>query len=121
MREVKYCFLLAGTAMLVACATPPPAPSTAAAAGVTASASKPTDKFTVPIGYEKSMVNGQERYCRSDVETGSHISRSRVCYTMAQLQAQEADTQANIQRQIDASNSLGTAVGAGGPSAGPGR
>ncbi len=127
MREVKHCFILAGTALLVACATPPapstpdPAPSTIAAVTLGAPVPKPTDKFKVPIGYEKAMVNGQERYCRNDVETGSHISRTRVCYTMAQLQSLDADNQANIQRSIDSSNALGTAVGAGAPSAGPGR
>jgi hypothetical protein len=115
MRRVKHCFILAGTALLVACATPAPAPPTTPAAAVTAAVPTPTDKFTVPIGYWKSMVKGQERYCRTDAETGSRISHSTVCYSQAQLEAEAADNQNNISSQIQNANSLGTAVGAGGP------
>ena len=112
MRNIKHCFIFAGAALLVACATPEPASTSTQTLG---------GKFEVPIGYQKTMVNGQERYCRNDMDTGSHISRTTVCYTMAQLQSLDADNQDNIQRSIDSSNALGTAVGAGAPSAGPGR
>lgn len=112
MGKVKYCFSFAGAALLVACATQAPTPTQAQTS---------TGKFQVPIGYQKTMVNGQERYCRTDVDTGSHISRTTTCYTMAQLQAQSADLQNNISTQIQNSNQFGTAMGAGGPTGGGGR
>jgi hypothetical protein len=119
MRKITHCFNFAGAALLVACATPAPAPApaetqTAAAAQTQAS----SDKYQVPIGYQKIMVNGEAHYCRNDVDTGSHISRSRVCYTLAQLKAQDAENQSSIQSSTQNSNALGSAVGAGGPTNG---
>ncbi len=73
MRNIKHCFIFAGAALLVACATPEPAST---------STQTSSGKFEVPIGYQKTMVNGQERYCRNDMDTGSHISRTMTCYTM---------------------------------------
>ena len=64
------------------------------------------------------MLNGEERYCRNDVDSGSHISRTRVSYTMAQLQSQGADNRNNISSQIQNATILGTAVGAGAPTGG---
>jgi hypothetical protein len=117
MRKITHCFNFAAAALLVACATPAPAPAPAATqtASVTPSSS---DNFQVPIGYQKIMVNGQANYCRNDVDTGSHISRSRVCYTLAQLKAQDAENQNSISNQLQNANTLGTAVGAGAPSNG---
>ena len=106
MRTINLCLAFAGAALLVACATQGPTPT---------QAQTPGEKFSVPIGYQKTMVNGEAQYCRNDLETGSHVSRSRVCYTMAQLQAEAADTQTNLQNQIQNNNSLGTATGSGGP------
>jgi|SRR5665213_2230133 len=109
MRKIIHCFSFAGAALLVACATPAPAPTQSQTS---------SDKFEVPIGYQKVMMNGEAHYCRDDVDTGSHISHSRVCYTVAQLKAQDAENQNNISSQIQNANALGTAVGAGGPTNG---
>lgn len=111
MRTFNFCLGFAGAALLVACATPAPAPTPAQAQTQTQTG----EKFSVPVGYQKVMMNGQERYCRNDLDTGSHISRSKVCYTMAQLQAEAADTQNSIQNQLQNNNGLGSAVGSGGP------
>jgi hypothetical protein len=93
MREVKYCFILAGTAMLVACATQAPAPTTTAAVPVTASLPAPTEKITVPSGYEKVMVNGEERYCHTDLDTGSRVAHTTICLTAAQVKAVQDNSQ----------------------------
>ena len=111
MRTIKHCISFAGVALLVACATQAPAPTQS-------TTETSSEKFTVPIGYQKAIVNGQEEYCHREVDTGSRISSARVCYTAAQLQAQAADTQNNIATQIQNSNTLGTAVGAGAPTNG---
>jgi hypothetical protein len=121
MRQIKHCFNFAGAALLVACATPTPTPAPGQTLTQTSAAvAEPTsnDKFQVPIGYQKIMVNGEAHYCRNDVDTGSHISRSRVCYTLAQLKLQDEENQRSISSSIQNSNALGTAVGAGAPSNG---
>jgi hypothetical protein len=119
MRKITHCLNFAGAALLVACATPTPAPVPASGSAETqAAAQTSADKFQVPIGYQKIMVNGEAHYCRSDVDTGSHISRSRVCFTLAQLKAQDEENQRAISSSIQSSNTLGTAVGAGAPSNG---
>jgi hypothetical protein len=104
MRKIGCCFSLAGAALLVSCATPAPAPTQAS-----------TEKFQIPIGYQKTKMNGEDRYCRTDMDTGSHISRTTTCYTLAQLQSQATDVQNSISSQIQNSNQFGTAMGAGGP------
>lgn len=88
MKALNNCFIPAATALLVACATQAPAPDTLPARPVAASVPAPTEKLTVPSGYEKVMFkDGEERYCRNDVDTGSRVARSRVCLTAAQLKA----------------------------------
>jgi hypothetical protein len=93
MRKVKYGFILAGTAMLVACATQAPAPTTIPAVPVTASLPTPTERITVPSGYEKVMVNGEERYCHTDLDTGSRVARTTICLTAAQVKAVQDNSQ----------------------------
>jgi hypothetical protein len=41
-------------------------------------------------GYVHVVRNGQERYCRNDVATGSRTERHTICLTPAQLAAQQA-------------------------------
>jgi hypothetical protein len=118
MRKIKHCFSFAGAALLVACATQAPVPTptpTQPQPQTQTQARTSSAKFQVPIGYQKAMVKGQEVYCRTDVDTGSRISRTTTCYTMAQLQSQSADIQNSISNQISNSNQFGTAMGAGGP------
>jgi hypothetical protein len=111
MREIKHCFILAGTAMLVACATQAPAPAINAAAPATASVPASTDKFAAPYGYTKVTMNGEERYCRTDVDSGSHLARVRVCYTAAQLKAVQDQDQADLTNQIQKGNGPGASTG----------
>jgi hypothetical protein len=40
--------------------------------------------------------DGQRLYCRSDYETGSHIQRDMTCYTAAQLDRMQAQTQRDL-------------------------
>lgn len=111
MSMLKLGLSFAGAALLVACATHPSGPTQAQTQGQTG------EKFEVPIGYQKVVMNGQDRYCRTDLDTGSHITHSRVCYTMAQLQAEQADTQTGFQNMIQNSQAVGNAAGPGGPTA----
>jgi len=115
MKNISFCWSVAVAVLLAGCATQAPAPSATPAQAHTAS-----DKFEVPIGYQKVMVNGEAHYCRSDVDTGSRITRTRVCYTMAQLEAEQAETQRNLSNQIQNANGYGTAIGAGLPTNSPG-
>lgn len=48
-------------------------------------------------GYQRVVSNGQERYCRNDVATGSHTERKAVCLTEAQVRLQELKTQQFMQ------------------------
>jgi hypothetical protein len=94
MRWVRNCFILAGTALLVACATEPPAPKTLPALPVTASVPTPTEKLQVPAGYQKiTFSDGEDRYCRNDADTGSRVTHSRVCLTAAQLKAVQENSE----------------------------
>lgn len=96
MRQVIRFVMLAGAAMLVGCATeaPAPAPATIPAHPVTASATAPTQKIKIPEGYNKVTVNGEDRYCRDEVDTGSRLARTKVCLTAEQLQATQDSSQA---------------------------
>ena len=41
-------------------------------------------------GYKRIVIDGQERYCRNDLATGSHTERKAVCLTEAQWRVQQA-------------------------------
>jgi hypothetical protein len=113
MREFKYCFILAGTATLVACATPAPEPATIPALPPTASAATPTEKLKIPEGYEREVVNGDVRYCRDDVDTGSRLAHTKVCLTAAQLKANQEGSQ-EMMNQMQNRNGIGATM-TGGP------
>jgi hypothetical protein len=55
--------------------------------------------------------DGQQLYCRSDFETGSHIQRDMTCYTADQLDRLQAQTQ----RDWDQITLRNSAAGAGKP------
>jgi hypothetical protein len=133
MRQIAgFLTAIAGAVALVACATPASAPPAAVAANAPAIApvSAPasvsatnapavsaTDKATIPYGYERVVLsNGEERFCRNELITGSRTQHQRVCMTMAQLQASEKDSQDfinNVQSHGGAVTSQ-TTPGAGG-------
>jgi hypothetical protein len=133
MRQIAgFLTALAGAAALVACATPASAPPAAVAANApaiapvnapapatasNAPAVSATDKAAIPYGYERVVLgNGEERFCRNDLITGSRTQHQKVCLTMAQLQASEKDSQDFI-NNVQAHGGMATSAttpGAGG-------
>lgn len=115
MRKVKRFVILAGAATLVGCATeapapaPAPAPATIPALPVTAAAATPTEKVKLPAGYTKVMVNGEARYCRDDVDTGSRVAHTKVCLTQEQLDASQSGSQ-DILNQLQNRNGIGATM-----------
>ncbi len=100
MKQVTGCLLAMTTSMLVACAANPPAaptPTTHETAAAAASAAPPKSDFKIPAGYRQAMINGQERFCRKSVVTGSRVSNGEVCLTAAQLQAQQEQSESALQ------------------------
>ncbi len=56
---------------------------------MTVDASTTPEKLKIPDGYLKVTVNGEDKYCRNDLETGSRLTRNKVCLTQAQLEAMQ--------------------------------
>jgi hypothetical protein len=104
VKQLKGFLILTGAAVLVACATQAPAPSTGNAANgnapvstapvLTTNTSGSSAPMKVPFGYERVVQSdGTEVYCRNDLDTSSRVARTRVCLTAAQLQAQQQNSQ----------------------------
>jgi hypothetical protein len=113
-----FVFLMGATAFAV-CAAQTPAPSSAPVAAVVPAAESvpprtlpshpdvqsaaaqpaapPTGHGGAYAGYQRVVSNGQERYCRNDVATGSHTERKAVCLTESQVRLQELKTQQFLQ------------------------
>ena len=90
MRWVTGFLILAGAFTLAACASQGPEPSTATGGSRHAAAGSATASgHVVPSGYHREVVNGEERFCRDDLDTGSRVQRTKVCLTWEELQAQE--------------------------------
>lgn len=53
----------------------------------TASDEQLTDRQLRSEGYKLAMVRGEERYCRRETPTGSHLSSVLHCVTIAEAQA----------------------------------
>ncbi len=117
MRVVNGLVILASAAVLAACATAGSEPPTVRAEPVKAEAPTPTEKVTIPYGYQKVVLaDGEERYCRNDTDTGSRVARTKVCLSAAQLKASQDNTQDfinGVQRNGAAASATGT-PGAGG-------
>ena len=122
MKLVMGLLMSTVAAALVACATPTAAPPAAAAAPAAAPtvavAAKPAptaatpDTVKIPYGYVRIVLdNGEERFCRNDLVTGSRTEHTRVCLTAAQLKATQDNSQQFInsvqQHGVDAT-ALGT-------------
>ena len=118
MDKVTSCLILLSAAALAACATQAPAtaiatntghetvvaaaPQTASATASRLVATPPKDAVppkgeVVVQGYTQVLVDGQPKYCRDDLATGSHTARVPVCLTKAQLLAEQARAQQFIQ------------------------
>ena len=99
MRHAHGLAVLAGAAALAGCATQAPAPFAAQhplPARPPAPAAPPavTAKDTIPFGYQRVVLeNGEERFCRNDLDVGSRVARTKVCYTAKQLKDSEDSTQ----------------------------
>ncbi|HEV2702120.1 MAG TPA: hypothetical protein VGV09_10850 [Steroidobacteraceae bacterium] len=123
MRQANGFMILAAAALLVGCATEAPAPASApvpvaaAVAHPQTAAAAPTEKLKVPEGYFKVTVNGQDRYCTNDLQTGSRLSRTKTCLTQAQLEAMQNGSQ-DFMNQIQ--NHMGIGAAPTGGSAGVG-
>ena len=93
MMRIEYSFILLAAMTLVACTTPPAASTPNPAPAVAATARAATDQVSIPSGYRKVMVNGEERYCRSDFDTGSRVQRTTLCFTAQQLKAAQQNSE----------------------------
>ncbi|HEY6454414.1 MAG TPA: hypothetical protein VIY90_03930 [Steroidobacteraceae bacterium] len=99
MRRINPFFIIASAAALAACATETPAPA------------PPTGKVDIPYGYQRVVTqDGVERYCRNDVDTGSRVTRTKICYTAQQLKASQENTQ-NFLDSVQAHGAMATATG----------
>jgi hypothetical protein len=99
MKLLRGLLVAAGASTLLACASQ--APTTSSAAGTRA----------IPEGYRRVIVNGEERFCRTDTEPGSRVKKDTVCLTRDELDAQRDSTRDfmnNLSRQG------GTYTGSGG-------
>ena len=119
VRQVNHFVILLGAATLAACATQAPAPATIAADPATASVlPTPTEKVTIPYGYQHIVLpDGEERYCRNDVDTGSRVARTKVCLTAAQLKASQDNSQ-DFMNSVQGRAAVATATGTPGAGAG---
>jgi len=91
MRWVTGLLILAGALTLAACASQAPEPSTTTAGSrhAAAAGSATASGHVIPSGYHREVVNGEERFCRDDLDTGSRVQRTKVCLTWEELQARE--------------------------------
>jgi len=96
MKTITGFIFLVAAAVCTACATqesatlPSHPEGQATAAQRSAFEKKPGDNYP---GYQRIVVNGQERYCRNDLATGSHTERKAVCLTEAQMKAEQLRAQ----------------------------
>ena len=92
MKHVTGCLIAIAVSILNGCASKgPTAPADAATA-----ATVPAD-FRIPAGYRQTRINGEERFCRKSIVTGTRVSNGEVCLSAAQIQAEVAASQSYIQ------------------------
>jgi hypothetical protein len=75
-----------------------PAKSTGANSS-TSNASLAVNQTLVQRGYQPRQFNGQVKYCRSQVLTGTHF-RSTVCLTSEEISATDGNTKSDL-NQLD--------------------
>jgi hypothetical protein len=104
MKQMTSLVILAGAAVLVACATQGTAPASGSsvvngtapvstAPVLSTNTSGSSAPFKAPFGYETVVQSdGTVVYCRNDLDTSSRVARTRVCMTAAQLQAQQQNS-----------------------------
>ncbi|HEY2591660.1 MAG TPA: hypothetical protein VGI35_08735 [Steroidobacteraceae bacterium] len=107
MKLLKSLVVAAGTSTLLACASQAPTASSATgtrhdSALPTAVAGQKKDNRLIPEGYRRVVVNGDERFCRTDPEPGSRVQKHTVCLTRNELDAEQdrsRDLMNNLSRQ----------------------
>jgi hypothetical protein len=67
-----------------------------------ASANSPTDNANLTVnqtlvqrGYQPRQLNGQLKYCRSQILTGTHFSNT-VCLTQEEISATDGNTRSEL-------------------------
>lgn len=125
MRQVMRFVILAGTGSLAACATNAPATLPALAPGATTPVVAPANSADasaskLPHGYTRVLVNGEERFCRNDLVTGSRTEHQRVCLTAEQLKASQTDSQ-DFMNQVQGHGAASTFLTTPGATGGMGR
>lgn len=115
MRQFSTFLILSGAAMLVACASQPPAPTTATATGhavapATALAAGQQQHPASFPGYTRIVDNGREMFCKYETPTGTMI-RQRTCETRSQLETEQRDAQLKLQNMLQNGNTCTAGFG----------
>lgn len=130
MSRVASFVMFVSAAALVACATPAPTPTPVAATPAALPPGTPTLSLVpakatavaevakpVPYGYTRIVLdNGDVRFCRNDVDTGSRVTRKKVCLSQEQLDASEKNSQDFI-NSVQHNGAAATATGTPGAGA----
>jgi hypothetical protein len=84
---------------VVSTANPPPAATApvrpASANSSTDNANLAVNQTLVKRGYQPRQLNGQLKYCRSQVLTGTHFSNT-VCLTQEEISATDGNTKSDL-------------------------
>lgn len=110
MKRLISLTVVTGALAVAACASQVPRSSSgpdashdvAASTAQKKAATPQKDKLGVPYGYRRVVMNGLERFCRTDTVTGSRTQKEEVCLTREELQAQQdssRDFMNNLSRQ----------------------
>jgi hypothetical protein len=100
-RHYGPCVVIAFASALAACAATPPAKpveKTAASNSAPASAVAPKKATNLTAGYRQVTKNGVEYYCKREGVTGSRLEAHDTCLTLAQLEAQRANSEELLRR-----------------------
>lgn len=91
MRLIAGFLILTSVLTIAACASQGPGTSTGPGSSRNAAVagSATTGAHVIPSGYHREVVDGEERFCRNDLDTGSRVQRTKVCLTWDELQARE--------------------------------
>ena len=79
-------------------ASPTPAATSAKSAGTSSATDKANsdaDQILLKRGYRPRQINGELKYCRSQILTGTHFSNT-VCLTKDQIRAVDASTKSDL-------------------------
>jgi hypothetical protein len=101
MKRTWRVVVIVGPLAFAACASQAPATSTGGGASQQPSPTAAA-RSKAPSGYYRKVVDGQEVFCRNDVDLGSHVQRSEKCLTQEQLEEQQRNSH-NVMQDIQRS------------------